>query len=502
MSPGRLLWGLIITTGLVRLLWGTILGLGMDEAYHSLFVARLDWSYFDHPPMLALVEWIGVNLAGGTMVPITLRVGFIVLFAGSTWLMARLTTRFFGPWAGLLAAFALNVSAYQTAAAGVFVLPDGPLLFFWLLTIDRVAEALEHPERWLNWVWVGVAWGGGMLSKYHAIFLPAGVFLFALAEPSARHLLRRVGPYLAAGIGVVMFAPVLYWNGTHAWVSFVFQGGRAVGSWRFQPVALLSAIGGQAAYLFPWIWLTLVVILVGRLRAMIRGHASVAERFLVCQSVIPLTVFTAVACFRPVLPHWTLVGFLTIFPMVGQLWESRWRANPGRTGRRFAILAAVPLLAMTSVAIQYETGFMNRLGLSAKLDPTADLYGWDQIAREIDRRGLLNQPNTFLFTSSWFLSGQMGFATRRFGEPVFCYNHKDPHNFAFWSRPDDSVGHDGLLVSIDETKHEPAVFARYFERIEPPIRFDVTRHGRVIRQVRLFRCVRQVTPFRFAIAPE
>ncbi len=500
MSPRRMLWALIVVTGLGRVAWGSLLGLGMDEAYHALFIRHMDWSFFDHPPMLAVVEWLGVTLSGGREVPITLRVGFILLFAGSTWLMSRLTSRFFGPWAGLLAALALNVSAYHTAAAGVFALPDGPLLFFWLLTLDRVASALERPGRLIGWSWVGLAWGGAMLSKYHAIFLPAGVFLFAVVEPTARHLLRRAGPYLAVVVGLLVFSPVIFWNATHGWASFAFQGGRAVGGFRFQPVALAAAIGGQAAYLFPWIWLILVSILVGRLRAFHRG-ATVEERFLVCQAVIPLAVFTAVACFRPVFPHWTLVGYLSIFPMVGRAWEARWRSNPSQTRRRLSLIAAVPVVVVSLVAAQYQTGWMNRLGLPPKLDPTADLYGWDQVALEIDRRGLLEPPGTFLFTSTWFSSGQMAFATRDLGEPVLCYNHKDPHNFAFWSRPDDWLGRDALLVSVGDAKHEPACFARYFERIEPPIRFSVTRRGAEVRRVRLFRCVRQVAAFPFGLEP-
>ena len=73
-----------------------------------------------------------------------------MLFAGSTWLMARLTSRLFGPWAGVCAALALNVTAYHTAAASTFALPDGPLLFFWLLTLDRLVVAFEEPDRLRN----------------------------------------------------------------------------------------------------------------------------------------------------------------------------------------------------------------------------------------------------------------------------------------------------------------------------------------------------------------
>src|SRR4029453_6360728 len=112
--------------------------------------------------------------------PFSLRLGFILLFGASTWLMDRLTARCYGERAGFLAALALNVTAYHTAAAGAFALPDGPLLFFGLLTLDRLAAALLAPPSWRlgPWVAVGLAWGGALLSKYHAVFLPAGAVLF------------------------------------------------------------------------------------------------------------------------------------------------------------------------------------------------------------------------------------------------------------------------------------------------------------------------------------
>ena len=153
------------------------LGLGNDEAYHFLYAVHPDLSYYDHPPMLAWVETIGLTLSGSPFSALALRSGFILLFAASTWLLWRIAGRWYGPWAGFYAALALNLTGYYGLAASTFALPDGPLLFFWLLTIDRLSLALERPGETWPWVWVGLAWGGAMLSKYHAIFLPAGTVL-------------------------------------------------------------------------------------------------------------------------------------------------------------------------------------------------------------------------------------------------------------------------------------------------------------------------------------
>ena len=496
MTPRRTLWGLIAVTGLLRLAWAASLGPGTDEAYHYLFTVHRDWSYFDHPPMLAVVESVGLILSGGNPSMFALRLGFIALFAGSTWLMARLTSRFFGPWAGVCAALGLNVSAYHTAAASTFALPDGPLLFFWLLTLDRLAASFEDPDRLRNWAGVGLAWGGAMLSKYHAIFLPAGALLYILAEPSARRVLRRPGPYLAAAIGLAAFSPVIAWNASHGWASFAFQGGRAMARIQVRLDTLAGAIGGQAAYLFPWIWLTLVILLVRHLARFYRG-ASPSERFLICQSIVPLAAFTTVACLRPVLPHWTLVGYLSLFPLLGRSWEVRYRANPIGMRRRLVLVAVIPLASALFMVAEYRTGMLQVVGLPPRVDPTVDMYGWDQVSAELHRRGMLDDPDTFLFTRTWFTSGQIAFATRGSGVPVLCYNHRDARSFAFWSRPDDWVGRDGILVSFNEVWFEPACYDRFFERIEPAGSFEIARAGGKIRTVRLYRCFRQTVAFPF-----
>lgn len=498
MTSRRALWFLIVVSAGLRLAWAAALDLGNDEAYHYLFAARHDWSYFDHPPMLAVVERLGIVLTGGGTSPFSLRLGFIALFAGSTWLLARLTERFYGARAGFLAALALNVTAYHSAAAGTFVLPDGPLLFFWLLTLERLAAAFDAGERLAPWFWMGAAWGGAMLSKYHAVFIPLGTFLYFVLEPSARHWFRRPGPYLAALTGLALFSPVIWWNATHGWASFAFQGGRAVGDWQFHPEALAGAVVGQACYMFPWIWGALVLVLIRHARGF-RTQAGPHERFLLCLSVVPLTVFLAVACTRAVLPHWTLVGFLSLFPLLGRAWAD----EPVRSARRVVVLPAVLLLACSLVLVQARTGFLqqggkNTLGLlKVSRDPTVDGYGWDQVAAELQRRGLLDQPDTFLFTSIWFQSGHVAYATRAHAIPVACYSAGDARSFGFWSRPADWLGKDGVLLSVNGRSAEPHCYDDYFERIEPLGEFEVERAGTPVRKIRLFRCIRQTVPFPF-----
>ena len=54
-------------------------------------------------------------------------------------------------------------------------------------------------------------------------------------------------------------------------------------------------------------------------------------------------------------------------------------------------------------------------------DPTVEQICWDQVANELERRGLLGESNTFLFTDSWDRSARLALATRG-KAPVACYN--------------------------------------------------------------------------------
>ncbi len=531
MPLRRALWLLIVASALLRLFTACSLGLGNDEAYHWLYARHVALSYYDHPPMMAWIELLGLSLPGAGASAWAIRIGFIAMFAGSTYLLARLTARFYGERAGFLAALALNLTGYYGLAASTFALPDGPLLFFWLLSLDRMAVALEGganpslfppldgtdpslsspseggarggvPDRLpsLPWLSVGVAWGGAMLSKYHGIFLPIGTLLYVLLHRPARRWLAQPGPYLAALVALAAFSLVIIWNATHGWASFLFQGGRAVGSTTIHPEGLLRALLGQAMYLFPWIWLPLVILLVVGCRNW--RHAGPHERLLLVLSVPPLAVFTLVACFRPVLPHWGLIGLVSLFPLLGRNWSKRLDARPRRTRRYLIICAGFSVVFLAFTITEYHYGMLQRgrdghHGLiDASHDPTLDLFGWDQVADEIQKRRLVEDPETFLFTHFWYQSAQLAHAIGR-EHPVLCYNTDDPRGFAFWSKPDDWVDHDGILVVVGEHEAWARYYRRWFSRVELVSDFWVERSGKPVRRIGIYQCFRQRLPYPF-----
>jgi Dolichyl-phosphate-mannose-protein mannosyltransferase len=489
VSSRFLLWVVIVLGIVLRLCWGAVMEASNDEAYHYLYTTHPALSYFDHPPMTAWVAKAGILLCGGWVHPVSLRLGFTLMFAGATWVLARWTVRWFGEWAGVYAAILLNLSGYY-ATIGGFALPDVPCVFFSLLAMWAISEAcVGQPARIWPWVWVGLAFGGAMLSKYYAVFLPASAALYILLTPGTRRLLLTPGPYLAVALGFAMFSPVLLWNSSHGWASFRFQGGRAV-STEFNPKGLIAFAFGPVVYLLPWVWYLLAKNLAQRVRHF--GSVAGVERLIVCLAIVPLAFFAAVSCKRWILLHWPIIGFLPLFPLAGAAWAAWASADPIWSRRRIAMMGAVIFVGALVGIAQARFGVIRFSGK----DPMEDVSGWESVAAELRARDLLGKPNTFLFTTCWFASGELAFTTRE-QSPVLCYNSGDARGFAFWSKPEQWVGWDGYLVTTETEPWEVMMLKPYFVSFRKVAEFPMSRGGTQFRTVTVWKCIHQLMPFAF-----
>jgi hypothetical protein len=491
----RLAW-LIAAATLIRLALAVSWDLGNDEAYYALHRHHLDWCFIDHPPMVAFVAAIGPWLCGNLATPLTLRLGFIALGAASTYLLARITAQISTPRAGWLAAALFSLSGYFGIVTSTLISPDGPLVFGWLWALQAWLQARNMRDSIPAWVAAGLAWAFAAWSKFTAVLWLAGPVLLMLTVPACRASLRRRGPWIAATAALLALAPLLLWNAQHGWSAFLFQGGRAAPAGRWSPLGPPLLFAAQAAYLFPWIALVLLRTLVRRARFGVQDQ----DLPFLALALPAIGIFPIIALGRWVLPHWGLVGFLGLFPLAARDWDQAWIRNPKIT-RRLAAFAALSLLLITLAIGQARWGVFTphqaTAGKKAPLDPTLDAYGWDQVAREVTRLAQTQPaPPAFIATSRWFLSAQLA-AALDIPVPVLCLHARDARGFAFWSRPEDWLGKDGFLVTLEPTSVEPAVYDRYFERIEPLGTVSVLRAGGSVRRFQIHRLVRMTLPFPF-----
>ena len=309
----RLLLLLILATALLRLLGAAGLGLGIDESYMVASGRTLHVGYFDHPP---LAWWLsrGAALLLGSEQPVVVRLPFVALFTLSTFLVWRLGTLANSPAAGLWAAVALNLSPVLGITTASWVLPDGPLDCALLGAGCCLMRALPEPRGWSWWLGAGACAGLALLSKYSAVLTLAGAALYLLTSPLHRRWLARPQPWAAAAVAAALFAPVLAWNASHGWISFAFQGGRAMAH-KLNPAGPLLVLAGGALFLLPWIWAGLMAALLRGLRA---GPLAWRSWLLCWLALPPIVLFAVVALWsRQVLFHWAVPGYLFLFPLLG-----------------------------------------------------------------------------------------------------------------------------------------------------------------------------------------
>ncbi len=456
MSPARAVLLLIAASGAIRIMLAASVGLGVDESYMAGVSRQLTLSYLDHPPLHVWMVGLWGKLFGEQA--LTLRLPFILLFAGTTWIMFRLTARLFGARAGMWAALALNLAPAFTLSTASWILPDGPMMFFALLGAYCAALVLfdDAPPAspLLLWLGAGTAGGLAMLSKYLGAFLFIGIGLFLLTSRSHRHWIARREPWLGALVAALMMTPVIVWNAGNGFASFAFQGQRGAPQ-SFNINWLLQDVGGQLLYLLPWLAVPLAM-------AVIQAFASAdgRARWLGWLAAPAILLFTLLGFVTRVLPHWPMIGWLFAFPLLGRE-LSRHEAGHGRLIRQSTGWTAAVLVAVLAVAAsQAATGWVSRVapGLLTK-DPTLDLFDWRDLAPALAARGL-PASGSFIGTVHWIEAGKVNYALGK-TMPVLCLC-SDARHFAFLHDPRDYAGRDAVLLSRspDQLQAAAPLFAR------------------------------------------
>jgi 4-amino-4-deoxy-L-arabinose transferase-like glycosyltransferase len=490
VSSPRQAVALLLLGGLLgRGLVATWLPPGFDEAYYYQYSQHLAWSYFDHPLLVALTTGVGPWLTG-QVTPLTLRLGSLLLYTVSVALMMATGRRLWGPAAGWWTGVVVSLSPLLGLGFGTLTLPDSPLICCWsavLWLASREFFADGSPIQSLNpgaiapatrpenipvtspatlpetlptpppyrptyrLALIGLGIGLACLSKYHGALLGTGLVGFSLTSSRHHRLWRSPWWMISLGLLTLVISPLVLWNQQHDWVSLRAQSGRAVptGGYRWGDLLVVWLAG--VGYLLPTVGLPLWISLVQTLRRSMRGGTP--EALILWVSLPPMLLFTLMGGYRQVLPTWPAPGFWGATLLLGAAiahWSRRtqryWLWSSLGT---VAVLIPVALLHINQGLLQKPGG----LGLvPATQDASAEMMDIGQM-QQLWRRSPEIQaiwPDIdFVFTREIFLAGQVGMAIAPLpARPITCFS-QDLRGFAFWSKPQDWVGKNGLYVVSD-----------------------------------------------------
>lgn len=378
-------------TRLVRLTALTVLGLvalrlaiaawlplTFDEAYYWQWSKHLAGGYYDHPPMVAVVIWLGTLIAGDTEFGV--RLVSVLLGLPMSWAVFRAAQLLFGGVRiACTATLLLNVTLIA-AAGTTIVTPDAPLLVASSFVLYALAQVLAS-GRGIWWLAVGAAVGVALLSKYTAMFFGPIILIWLLWVPKLRRWLTSPWPYLGGLLALALFSPVLWWNAEHDFVSFAKQLGRArIES--FRPAYIAELIPTQFAFATPLVFILGVLGLYALAR---REVGATGSRTLISATVWTIVVYFAWhALHARVEANW-LSPIYPAFAIAGAVAATAvpWGARMQRLVR-FCANWAVPtgVLLLVLAAVQANTGVLTGFRRDASVRTVG--VGFAQMAAEIE----------------------------------------------------------------------------------------------------------------------
>jgi len=179
-----------------------------DEAYYWVYSKFLDWGYFDHPPMVATLIKAGYFLFHNEL---GVRLAFLSLNTFSLLLIEQLLDK-----KNPLLFYGVVLSLAVLQLSGFVAVPDTPLIFFTALFFWCYRKFLARPSLQYTFLF-GLITASLLYSKYHAVL----IIFFVLV--SNLKLFARYQTYIVGVVALVCFAPHLWWQYQHDWVSFRYH---------------------------------------------------------------------------------------------------------------------------------------------------------------------------------------------------------------------------------------------------------------------------------------
>lgn len=290
---------LFIYSLLVKLLVAAFLPLSFDEAYYWIWSHNLQLSYFDHPPLISWVIWLGhsfENLGSAVRWP------GVLLAHTSLYLWLQILK----PWTpqdqirNLWIAILINPFL---GFGSLILTPDLPVLFFWTASIWATIQALET-KKYPWFILLGITLGLGFCSKYHIVLFVPSLLLYLFFSKTYRQVAWKFVP-LTILFGLIFSLPVLMWNFQNDFTSFKYQLNHGLNGKAWEPIWTWGYLLSQAFLISPFI-----------LYGAIKARPPKQLQFLVWLGFFPLIFFLITSFRSNVEANWPVMSYASIFALV------------------------------------------------------------------------------------------------------------------------------------------------------------------------------------------
>jgi 4-amino-4-deoxy-L-arabinose transferase-like glycosyltransferase len=479
LGPWRATLVLTLAVAALHLLTAGRVPLSADEAHYALYGLHLDWSYFDHPPMVGWLQALVLHFSDSEL---ALRLWPILLSALTALVLFHYTRRLFpqdSPWLGFF-----SVAFYQSGLLfqllGLALVPETPLLFFTLLALLALLRALDD-DRWRDWLTFGLCLGLAGLSKYTAVTLTLTCALFVLLQrgrDSLRNPKLWMALFLSAFVALLVITPVLYWNAEHDWISFRYQLGHGFRAkdWEWSRVGL-SQLGQLFAYA-PGIYLFGLIALVAAVNAWRERGVQ-----LTLLLVVPvLLLFVSGSGREETLPHWTALAWAAVTPLAARWVVRHWSQRPVRL-----LMYGSAGYSLILLTLLYALLLIPALPFPGPRHPLAPLHGWPEAAARaatLRAQFAREEPGAVLLVPNWSLASRLAWYARPL--PVQVTDTRFDQFDLWFGTP--RPGTDGVLVVPDNMLKTGHRVLAQFDACREAEPYRVVREGRTVVTFYFYLC--------------
>lgn len=402
----KVLFSLLATSAIIRSVLAAWMEFGNDEVYYWTYALYPDWSHFDHPPMVGwVIQLFSLNLLFDS--EFSIRLASVVFMTANTYIVYRIGKDIRDSLTGLYAALLFTASIYAFVITGIFIMPDTPLMLFWLLAfwmaisyfsglpcsacndscnapcviVRNEAIQSEKSKGQLHLILFGLFSGLAMLSKYSGVFLWVGMGLYILIFN--RKQLKNPYLYLALAISAICCLPILYWNIENDFISFSFHGDR-IGLGKINFSTFGTELAGEFLYNNPVIFVLAALAVVAAFKRKTTMETS-ARQLVLCTALPMILTFWFFSLTRPTLPHWNSPAYVLLILLVSCYLRDK-NAYTEKLPKSITVALCVLLVTLAVGVAEIKTGFIpldkhNEPEQLGRDDFTLDMYGWRQLGK-------------------------------------------------------------------------------------------------------------------------
>ncbi len=510
--------GLFLLVILLHIILALSVHLSPDEAHYALYATHLDWSYYDHPPMVGWLQWFFLQWSQTDLVMrlapmISWTMGLYLSIVLYHRLRNDLVLRGENKTSDLPqqhhrvgSVMVLWVTSPLLNLLGFALVPDClllPLVSAIMLLTWEMTHKDGMPEL-QQWVGLGILLGLSGLSKYTAVLLACSA-AFVLLYAHGLKLLKEKRCWLAFIIAILLITPIIYWNFKHEWSSFVYQFGHASGSqsWQVRKIILYLLVLMLA---FGPLLFVAFIFKLGKIQK--NNHESIGQEtsknftiekksdalsvsmFTLAYGLPTALLLIFLAGRGSTLPHWMAPAYVALIPL-GALGLDQWQERKPKIW--LSILSFQVFCLFGLLGLIFSGGFGDEKGqaaislagekpTSSKPNPFADLIGWDQAAKRAIELANQNRVNT-LAVMNWTLASRVAWYARPMPVKVI-QSHHDQFDLWFGTiKPHEDV----ILLDWSLMTYDPPVSGPEFESCH------------LLEQIPIFRMGRQIAHFNFLL---